>query len=346
MKAIVYRGNEIAVKDIKRPRISSGEALLKVKAAAICGTDIRIISHGHPLIPEGTARILGHEISGVIEEVTADVKNLKPGMSVAVAPNIHCGNCAQCIKGNTHMCENYVAFGIGIDGGFAEYMRLPTNAIKQGNIIPIKEGTAYEQVALNEPLSCCYNSLTYTGFSLGETILIVGAGPIGIMHTILANKMGASKVIVSEISDGRRQEIATFGADVVIDPASQELREVVMEKTDGRGADVAVIACPITSVHNEVLECLAPGGRMNIFGGLPKDDAMTTMSANLIHYNNLKVVGTTRQSISQYVRTLRLIEGRKIDIAGLITGCFDLDEAEPAFRISRDGEGLKNVFVL
>lgn len=119
-----------------------------------------------------------------------------------------------------------------------------------------------------------------------------------------------------------------------------------MEETDGRGADIAVIACPVASVHNEAQECLAPGGRMNILGGLPKDNCMTTISANLIHYNQLRVVGTTRQSISQYVSTLRLIEGRKIDVAGLITGCFGLDEADRAFRISQEGKGLKNVFVL
>jgi L-iditol 2-dehydrogenase len=226
MKAIVYRGNEnISAETVRDPEIKSGEALLRVKAAAICGTDLRIIHHGHHRIPDGTRRILGHEIAGIIEAVSSNVSGLQTGMPVAIAPNVHCGNCMHCIHGHTHLCENYTAFGIGIDGGFAEYMVLPSKAIKQGNIIPMKAGTDYAQAALIEPLSCCLNSLEYTEFSLGETLLIIGAGPIGIMHTLLANCMGAAKVIVSEISDDRLIDVKKFGADVTVNPTKQELKD-------------------------------------------------------------------------------------------------------------------------
>ena len=345
MKAIVYKGNRhIVVEDLKRPEIKSGEALLKVKAAAICGTDIRIIHHGHHLIPEGTSRILGHEVSGVIEEVASNGSDLRPGMSVAVAPNIHCGICSHCIRGYTHLCENYIAFGIGIDGGFAEYMVLPEKSILQGNIVPVKAGTDFAQLALNEPLSCCYNSLMYTEFSLGESILIIGAGPIGIMHTLLSNSMGASKVIVSEISRDRREEIKSFGADITVDPSKQDLKEVVLDATRGRGVDVAIVACPVAEVHNMALECLAPLGRLNFFGGLPKDRPMTTINANTIHYKHLKVLGTTRQSLDQYMKTLSLIEEKKIDLSPLITGRFGLDEANWVFQRSQETDGLKNLF--
>ena len=347
MKAIVYKGNQtIEVEELKRPQIKNGEALLKVKAAAICGTDLRIIDHGHHHIPEGTSRILGHEIAGIIEEISPDVTALKPGMYVAVAPNIHCGTCCQCMRGNTHLCENNIAFGIGIDGGFAEYMVLPSKAIKQGNIIPMKDGTDVAQVALNEPLSCCYNSLEYTEFSLGETILIIGAGPIGIMHTLLANVMGASKVFVSEISDNRLEEVLKFGADITVNPNKQNLKEVVFEETNGQGVDVAIVACPVSSAHNQALECLAPLGRMNFFGGLPKDSPMSTINANRVHYNYLKIVGTSRQSINQYVKTLRMIEAKKIDLSALITGRFNLEEADRAFQTCKNSAGLKNMFLL
>ncbi|UCE56569.1 MAG: alcohol dehydrogenase catalytic domain-containing protein [Desulfobacterales bacterium] len=346
MKAIVYKGNKtIEVEELKRPEIKNGQALLKVKAAAICGTDLRIVDHGHHLIPEGTSRILGHEIAGIIEAVAPDVKTLKPGMSVAVAPNIHCGSCYQCMRGNSHLCDNHVAFGIGIDGGFAEYMVVPSKAIMQGNIIPMRDGTDFAQAALNEPLSCCYNGLGYTEFSFGETILIIGGGPIGIMHTLLANVMGASKIFVSEISDDRLGEVGKFGADIIVNPNKQNLKEVVLEETNGQGVDVAIVACPVASAHNQALECMAPLGRMNFFGGLPKDRPMSTINANLVHYNYLKIVGTSRQSIHQYVKTLRMIEAKKIDLRALITGRFKLDEANTAFKTSQIGEGLKNIFL-
>ncbi|HEA67682.1 MAG TPA: Zn-dependent alcohol dehydrogenase [Desulfobacterales bacterium] len=316
-----------------------------MKAAAICGTDLRIIEHGHQLIPGGTNRILGHEMAGVIEAVSSGVSGLKPGMPVAVAPNIHCGTCFQCTRGNFHLCHNYVAFGIGIDGGFAEYVVLPEKAILQGNIIPLKGAIDYEQVALNEPLSCCFNSLEYTNFSFGETILIVGAGPIGIMHSLLANKMGAAKVIVSEISEQRLEDVKSFGVDITVNSAKETLKEIVLDETDGKGVDVAVIACPVPSAHNQALECLAPLGRMNFFGGLPQKSSMTTIDANLIHYNYLRIVGTSRQSIEQYTKTLRLIEAKKIDLSGLITGRFKLEQWNRAFQTSQTCDGLKNIFL-
>jgi threonine dehydrogenase-like Zn-dependent dehydrogenase len=347
MKAIVYKGIEnIGTETVRNPEINSGDALLRVKSAAICGTDLRIIHHGHHLIPDGANRILGHEIAGVVEAVSSNVSGLQTGMPVAIAPNIHCGTCRHCTQGLTHLCENYLAFGIGIDGGFAEYMVLPAKAIQQGNIVPMKAGTDYAQAALTEPLSCCLNSLEYTEFSLGETLLIIGAGPIGIMHTLLANCMGAAKVIVSEISDDRLMEVKKFGADVTVNPAKQDLKEAVLAETDGRGADVAIVACPVASAHNQALECLAPLGRLNFFGGLPKDNPMTTIDANLVHYNYLKIVGTSRQSIRQYIKTLHLIEKQKIDLKPLITETFALDEADSAFQKSGSGDGLKNLFIL
>lgn len=238
-----------------------------------------------------------------------------------------------------------MAFGIGIDGGFAEYMLLPAKAIAHGNIIPVKDGTDFDQFALNEPLSCCYNGLEYAEFSAGDTLLIIGAGPIGIMHTLLANLMGASKVIVSEMSDERLEQVKQFGADVAVNPTRQNLKKIIMGETDGRGVDVAITACPVSQAHNQALECLAPLGRINFFGGLPKDRPMTTINANLLHYNYLKIVGTSRQSIKQYMTTLRLIEKKKIDLSPLISGRFTLNDADGAFQVSQNKTGLKQLFV-
>ena len=183
MKAIVYEGKgQIVVKDLKRPEIKSGEALLKVKAAAICGTDIRIIHHGHHLIPEGTSRVLGHEVSGVIEQVASKGPHLIPGMSVAVAPNIHCGTCSHCVGGYTYLCENYIAFGIGIDGGFAEYMVLPEKSIThrytrlerllvvggnlQGKYRPFSRRTSRQQITSQQPGQAPADRQTKTGSAI------------------------------------------------------------------------------------------------------------------------------------------------------------------------------------
>jgi len=346
MKALVYRDGQIRLEEASRPVLREGEALLRVKAAAICGTDLRIISHGHHLIPPGQPRILGHEVAGVIEESTPEAAHLAPGTPVAVAPNIHCGRCAQCLDGQTLLCLDYQALGIGLDGGFAELMRLPAQAVRQGNVIPLKTGADLGQAALNEPLSCCFNSLQYTELSLGESILIVGAGPIGVMHLLLAQKMGAALTMVSEISDRRLAEVERFGPDLTINPARENLKRKVLEATGGRGTDVAIVACPVAEAHNQALECLAPRGRLNFFGGLPQDRPLTTIDANRVHYNHLKIVGTTRQSLTQYRKTLKLVASGKLDLSGLITGRFSLEEAQEAFETARSGRGLKNIFEL
>jgi L-iditol 2-dehydrogenase len=347
MKALIYKGCEtVVLEEIEKPRIRKGEALLRVTAASVSGTDMRIIRHGHHHIPQGYNRILGHEIAGIIEAVSPDVTTLSPGMAVAVAPNIHCGTCSPCRTDHTGLCENISPLGICHDGGFAEYMRIPAKAISQGNIIPVKQETDLAQAALNEPLSCCFNSLEYSGLSLGKTILIIGAGPIGIMHTLLANRMGAARIIVSEVSEARLTEIKRFGADLGINPLTQDLQQAVMDATGGRGVDVAIVACGVPSAHDDAIACLAARGCMNLFGGLPKDTPMTAINANTIHYNHLRVVGTTRQSINQYRKTLGLIESGKIDLSGLITGRFSLAEHARAFDAAQKGTGLKNVFIM
>jgi L-iditol 2-dehydrogenase len=347
MKAILYKGiKQVVLEDVPMPKPKEGEALLRVKAATICGTDMRIINHGHHTIKEADTRILGHEIAGVIEEVTPSAAGLKVGEKVAVAPNVHCGSCFWCASDETGLCENISPLGITYDGGFAEFMVIPQKAISQGNIIPVADDTDLVQAALNEPLSCCFNSLECTEMSFGKNILIIGAGPIGIMHAILANRMGAAKVIVSEVSDERLAEIRKFGADVTINPAKEDLKKRVMDETKGRGVEVAIVACPVAAVHNDAIECLAQRGQMNLFGGLPKDRPMTSVNANAIHYRHLKMVGTSRQSILQYQKTLSLIELKKIDLGGLISGRFSLDEHEKAFDLAQRGVGLKNVFVM
>ena len=160
MLAGVYTGKKkIELREVKIPEIKNNEILLKVKSAAICGTDLRILRSGHFKIKEGENRILGHEFAGVIEKVGSDVKGYKEGMSVGIAPNMGCGKCRYCRMGMTHLCPGYEAFGISINGAFSEYVRIPETAIRQGNLVPFdSKSTGYDEVALAEPLSCCYNA--------------------------------------------------------------------------------------------------------------------------------------------------------------------------------------------
>ena len=214
MLAAVYHGpNDLRVENVPVPKIGKGEILVKVVSASICGTDLRIFHGNHRMYPPGTIRIPGHEVVGIIAEVSAEVKNYSLGQRVFCAPNTGCGHCLQCVTGNNNLCANYDAIGVTSDGGFAEYVRIPTNSVQQGNVIPI-----------SEPFACVLRGQNALHIRPGEIVLIIGAGPIGVMHIKLAKARGAGRVIVSEPIPDRAAQAKQMGADQVIEPTSENLK--------------------------------------------------------------------------------------------------------------------------
>lgn len=334
MKKAVYRGNrDIRVIESPIPHIGPCEALLRVKYCSICGTDIRIYNFGHFKIPPGSERVLGHEVVGEIVQVGSEVTSLQPGMRVAVAPNIGCGQCYMCVQGWNQLCPSYEAFGISLDGGFEEYMKITAPAVRQGNIVKIPDGISYEEAVLVEPLSCVYNGYEAVDIRAGDVVVVVGAGPIGLLHVQLAKLGGAAKVILSETVEDRLQEGMRYGADVLVNPSKEELREVVLRETEGRGADVVITACSIPATQQQALELAAIHGRINFFGGLPQGQEIVPLNTNLIHYKQLKVTATTGSNHYQFRRAMQLIASRRIEARSLIEKVCLLEEIEDAFEM-------------
>ena len=344
MRAAVFSGiGKIEVQEVPVPKTANNEILLKVRAANICGTDLRIIKSGHHRIGERETRILGHEVSGEVQEVGSDVEGYTKGMKVAVAPNIGCGKCRYCKIGQLHLCPDYDAFGISLDGGFAEYMRVNSRAIVQGDLVPFKKDISFEEVALAEPLACCYFAYRSVNTMPGDNVLIVGAGPMGVLHLMIQSIAGAGKIMMADISDDRLNLIQKFSPDVVINTEKENLSEAVLGHTDGAGADVIITACPVPDVQRQSLALAAKGGRINLFGGLPRDKEMVRLNTNLIHYNNLIVTGTTRYAQSDYSKSVKLIEDRKVDTKSIISKRFGITEIKEAFEYAMSGRGLKTL---
>jgi len=344
MKAAIFSGiGKIECREVPIPEINEREILLRVGAASICGTDLRIFKNGHFKIKEGQEIILGHEFSGTIWEVGSKVKGFKKGMRVGVAPNIGCGKCRYCRMGKTHLCRDYDAFGISINGAFAEYVKIDERAIYQGNIIRINDETSFDEIALAEPLSCCYNGYESVGTKPGETVLIVGAGPIGALHLQLQRLAGARLVMIADLSSERLRIVKRFNPDITIDTSKEDLYENVMNYTDGIGADVIITACPAPEIQRLSLKMAARLGRINFFGGLSKGKDEVLLNTNIIHYNGLIVTGTTGASVSQYEKSIRLIESKKVDTKALITRRFKVEQIKDAFEYAGSGEGLKTV---
>ena len=342
MRTYVYHGpGNLRLEERPTPRPRHGEALLRVDACGICGTDLRIASGDHRAYPLGTVRVPGHEIAGAVVEGGRGT-GLVEGTRAFVAPNIGCGQCAQCRADRANLCAHPQALGITRDGGFAEYVLLPEPLIVQGNVLPTAL-TDPGAIALVEPLACVLRGVRALDIRQGALVLIYGAGPIGLLFLRLARLRGAGTVVVVQRSAERRALATARGADHAVDPATGDLPGLVQELSDGRGADAVVVAVPSPEAQAEAVTLAAPGGRVNLFGGLPRDRSRVTFDTNLIHYKELIVTGTTANTTADCRAALDLVEAGAVDTAALITHRYPLERGAAALAAARSGQGLKVV---
>lgn len=337
--AVLYAANQVEIGELDKPIAGPGDLVIKVKAAAICGTDGRILT-GKKTKGVRYPSVIGHEFSGEVVEVGEGVTTFQCGDAVAVDPVIPCCACDYCRVGKENVCLNRQAIGYEFDGAFAQYLRIPSIALKSGNVFSIPKGISYAAAALAEPLACCINGQKNVGIELGDTVVILGAGPIGLMHIMLAKLAGATSIIVSELNETRRLAALRCGADVVIDSSKENLNETIKLVTNGLGADVVIMAIGVPALVNPALGLVRKGGRVNLFAGF-STGAMADIDVNLIHYNELVVTGASALSRDGYQIALELITTNKIDVESLITHRFRLEDAKDAFRCAQDGSAIK-----
>jgi L-iditol 2-dehydrogenase len=342
MLAAVYHGeNDLRIEEVPIPEIGPGELLIHILSASICGTDIRIIHGNHRMYPPGTVRIPGHEVVGKIVKVGEGLDSFIVGERVFIAPNTGCGHCEQCVSGNNNLCSEYEALGVTMDGGFAEYMRVPANSVQQGNVIILDDSVDSAVAALMEPFACVLRGQNAVHIKPGEVVLIIGAGPIGVMHTKLAKLRGASRVIVSEPVVERAVQVKRMGADRVVNPMEEDLKAIITEESKGRGADVIIVAAPAHAAQESALQLAAVGGRINLFGGLPKDRPSINFDSNLVHYKELIVTGTTACSTHDCWQAAQIVNSGLIDLTDLVSQRFPLKDAAIAFAAAEDRKSLK-----
>jgi len=343
MQAARLHGREdLRVDTVPVPEAGPGEVLLRVKASALCGTDIRMFRNGARSATPDHPLVIGHEVSGVVEAVGAGVTGYAPGQPVAVAPNMGCGICDQCVSGNTQMCPTYRAFGINLPGGFASFMNIPQEAVRQGNLSPIPEGVDFVSAALVEPLSCVYNAFQHVAIVPGDTVLVIGAGPIGLMHAKVALMAGAARVYMNDLS-AERLALCRGKEPAIVALPSDGIRERISDLTHGRGVSVCITAAPSGDAQVLALEVTGLNGRVMFFGGLPEGRSKVPLDTNLIHYRQLTVTGTSRQSLSQYRATLDLVASGRLVVKDLVTLSTPLDGIRASLDAVMQGKGLKNV---
>ena len=342
MRAVVLSGpNQFAPADIPKPEIGPDEILLEMKAAAICGTDMRILT-GKKTKDVRYPSVIGHEFCGIIAEVGSDVKGYAEGEKVAVANVIPCHHCSSCLRGRTNACLDRKAIGYEFDGGFEEYIRIPAICIENGNVVKLPEHVSFAAGALIEPLSCCIRGLKNAGTGFNDDVLIVGAGPIGLFHLQLAKIAGARKVIVSEPNEARRKVAQELGADLVVDPTTEDLAAIVDRETNGQGMDVIMMAIGVPALVNSTLKLCKRGGTVNLFAGFA-GTGESTVEVNTIHYGEINVNGSTAYKLEDYLAAAEMIKSGKIDADKIVTHKFKIEDFQKAYDVCVAGTGLKVV---
>jgi len=335
--AVLEAPGRMDLREVEDPKCPPGGLLLKVEASSICSTDVKMYEHGQRDLVY--PRILGHEISGVVFE--RDGRGPKAGERVQIYPGVYCGRCPSCRRKAENHCERIRIIGFNLDGGFAEYLQVPRVSVEEGGVNLIPDGVEFEEAALAEPLACCINSQELAGVGVGDSVLIFGAGPAGLLHAMLARLRGASRVAMAETLD-HRVRLARPAADLVVDPMRDDLFDLVMDLTAGRGFDVIILASRDVPLDSGLLSLLAPGGRVSLFSGLPPNRASARLDLNQLHYREHMVVGSRGCTPAQNREALDLISGR-IDVRRLITERVYLREIMRGMEHTGERRGLKAV---
>lgn len=343
MKAALFSGpGDLKVIDVDQPTPSATEILIRVRTCATCGTDAKIFNHGHPRLKP--PQVIGHEIAGEIVAVGASVSGFTIGERVQVIAAIPCGDCWLCTSGRMTICENQLSMGYQFAGGFAEYMVIPQEVIKVNGVNKIPDGVSFEEAAVTEPLACVLNSQKIVGIGSGDTVLVMGAGPIGCLHVRLARALGAAKVFLSDINGDRLALSAgVVSPDAAIDMSKVDLATEIKALTGGRGPSVVITAAPSGAAQELAISIVAPGGRVSFFGGLPKDKPMINCDANIVHYKEVTLFGANGSSPAQNKEALAMIASGEVKVADLITHRVSLTDVKSAIDAVLSGSAIKVV---
>ena len=330
--ALFEKPHSLTVRSTPLRTLLPDEVLVKVQACGVCGTDVHIV--------EGTSRstppvVLGHEFTGVVEDVGIAVHGVASGQRVAVDPNISCGVCYYCRRGLVHLCANLQALGVDQDGGMAEFCFVPAQ-----QIYPLPDGMQTEAAAFVEPVSCAVHGIDRANIQTGDTVVIVGGGTIGLIMLQLAKNAGASRTIVVEPLQQKRRIAAELGADVVLNPIESDTKSAVMDMTHV-GADVVIECVGKPQTAQLTLELARRGGTIEFFGVCPIGEKIQ-VEPNQVYFKELTIVGSYVNP-NTFARSIALLHAGKVCVDRFQIDKFPLDGVNEALAYQREGKTLKSI---
>jgi len=278
-----------------------------------------------------------------VETVGSRVEGYAVGERIVMATSVACGECSYCDRGWSNLCVDLAPMGFRYPGGMAETTTIPARALRNGHVVKVPQTVQAEHAALSEPLSCAVNAAENCDIQAGDTVVVVGAGPMGMMNACVARQFGAATVILAEINDRRLAQAESFGFDRLVNPASEDLVGVVHNLTGGIGADVAIVAAPAAAPQEDALALVRKRGTVCLFASLPAGKSTLSLDSRIVHYGELRVVGTSDSTPRHVQKAVELISGGILPCDKLVTHVLPLHEFGKAFELMKSGEALRVV---
>ncbi len=342
LAAMYYAPMDIRLEERPVPEPGPGEVLLQVAAATTCGTDVKSYRRGHPLLFQHTPTGFGHEVSGVVASTGPGVTGCAEGDAVVVANSAPCLQCYYCKRGHYSLCEHLLL----LNGAYAEYLLVPEPIVRQ-NLHKLSPATPFVAAALTEPLACALHGVDVCSIMPGDTVIILGSGPLGLLLATLATLQGAH-VIITGHGEERLNVAHRYGVQTALDVSGysfEEQREKLIAETDGRrGADIVIEAVGTPETWALATQIVRPGGLVNFFGGCPSD-TYVTLATRPLHYSELTLKGVFHHTPAYFAQALELIQGKRIDAETLITARLPLASALDALHLLLQKRGVKYALI-
>ncbi len=338
--AMFYGPKDVRFERIEIPQPGPGELLVKVGAALTCGTDIKTYERGHPTIIKKVPSTFGHEFSGTVVEVGEGVIKFKPGSRVCTCNAVPCGECYYCKTGHGNLCENLSI----LNGAYAEYIVIPAVMVRK-NVYEVPEHITFQEIAVSEPLGTAIHAIRRAGIEPGDTVAVLGSGPLGLMLARLAFLRGARVILSGEITDERRRVASNFGVSEFVNMLevleAKDRVQLVKDLTDGgRGVDVAIEAAGFPSAWEEAVKMIRKAGTVVFHGGC-KAGTTVTLDTHDMHYGEHRLIGVYHQDPDDYRRSVNMLVHRLVDGRQFITDTMPLNHVITAFERIRRFEGIK-----
>ncbi|WP_017652036.1 zinc-dependent dehydrogenase [Fortiea contorta] len=330
MKAQVFRGvNQLSYEEIPVPALEADEVLVQVQVVGLCQSDIKKIRY--PLYEP--PRIFGHETAGIIAAVGSEVSGWEIGQRVAVMHHIPCMRCAYCLNENYSMCNVYknISTTAGFNasgGGFAEYVKVPGHIVQNGGLIPIPDEISFEEASFVEPTNCCLKAVKKAQIAPGQTVLVTGAGPIGLMFVMLVKYFGAT-AIATDLLPSRIEKALNVGAQAAFDARDPDLAAKIHALTGGMGVDVTLLAVPSEKAFFSALDCTRKGGKILFFAEFP-DELEIPINPNILYRREIDLMGSYSSSYRLQSLSAEIVFNRRIDVQALISDRYPLQNLSAA----------------